>query len=308
MQREISPDDDGMTQLMAVAAEGKLQAVQELIASGADVNETGKWRGTALMYAALNQHAEIVKILLAAGANPLVRTHKGLSALDFAKMGKSKEIISCLKTAVDEHNAVANKKRAERNAEANKKRARFGLAIDFGELTPTWGERVVQFILWLSCFVDAFVILLLVTGKEPLGWTIFISGVTSAGITYASGSIVLPRVRARLRMENEYAAEMKRSKENPDISSETDYSDDTTNEYSQASTKGDREHTWYEILGVSPTATLDQIKKAYRDKIVQYHPDKVTNLGPELKEVALRMSQKINSAYSQAKELRQGSG
>ena len=86
-----------------------------------------------------------------------------------------------------------------------------------------------------------------------------------------------------------------------------DNSAGTGDEYTQPSTAKDREQTWYEILGVSSTATLDQIKKAYREKIVQYHPDKVVKLGPELKELALRMSQEINSAYRQAKTLRRDS-
>jgi DnaJ-domain-containing protein 1 len=53
----------------------------------------------------------------------------------------------------------------------------------------------------------------------------------------------------------------------------------------------------YRIFGISPEMSDAEMRKAHIGKIKQYHPDKVEHLGPELKEVAERMSKRMNAAW-----------
>jgi hypothetical protein len=53
----------------------------------------------------------------------------------------------------------------------------------------------------------------------------------------------------------------------------------------------------YEILGVAPGASRDQIHAAYRVAVQQYHPDKVAHLGVELQALARKKFIEIQAAY-----------
>ncbi len=55
----------------------------------------------------------------------------------------------------------------------------------------------------------------------------------------------------------------------------------------------------YDILGVSPSATQNEIKTAYRKLASQYHPDKVAHLGEELQKLADQRFKEIQHAYEQ---------
>lgn len=58
----------------------------------------------------------------------------------------------------------------------------------------------------------------------------------------------------------------------------------------------------YAILDISPDCDLAAIRKAYKQKISEYHPDKVALLGDKLKKLAVEESKMINAAYETLKK------
>ncbi|MCQ2179324.1 MAG: TerB family tellurite resistance protein [Bacteroidales bacterium] len=60
----------------------------------------------------------------------------------------------------------------------------------------------------------------------------------------------------------------------------------------------------YTVLEISPDATDEEVKKAYRSMAMKNHPDKVANLGPEVQKAAQEKFQKIQAAYETIKRER----
>jgi DnaJ like chaperone protein len=57
----------------------------------------------------------------------------------------------------------------------------------------------------------------------------------------------------------------------------------------------------FEVLGVAPNASIDEIKKAYRKLVVENHPDRVANLGPELVKLAEEKFKAVQRAYEEVR-------
>ena len=60
----------------------------------------------------------------------------------------------------------------------------------------------------------------------------------------------------------------------------------------------------YTALEIEPTATDDEVKKAYRRMAMKYHPDKVANAGEAVRQQATEKFRAINEAYEHIKTLR----
>jgi ankyrin repeat protein len=90
----------GAPPLVACAQRGAVPAVQLLIARGADVNAKDTWRGqTPLMWAAAENHADLIKVLLAGGAAVDARSNGNFTALMFAVRQDAREAVRLLVAA-----------------------------------------------------------------------------------------------------------------------------------------------------------------------------------------------------------------
>jgi DnaJ like chaperone protein len=57
----------------------------------------------------------------------------------------------------------------------------------------------------------------------------------------------------------------------------------------------------WEVLGLVPTASVEEIKNAYRQLTLQNHPDRVANLGPEFVKVAEEKFKAVQEAYEEVR-------
>ncbi len=60
----------------------------------------------------------------------------------------------------------------------------------------------------------------------------------------------------------------------------------------------------YKILEIEPTASDEEVKKAFRNMAMKYHPDKVGHLGEDFKKVANEKFGKVQLAYDRIRKER----
>lgn len=86
------------TALMLAAGNGHSDVVRLLAEAGADVDEVEITRGwTALIWAAQRGHVDTVAELLALGARSDTRDEQGRTALDWAHLGRHQQIVALLR-------------------------------------------------------------------------------------------------------------------------------------------------------------------------------------------------------------------
>ncbi len=53
----------------------------------------------------------------------------------------------------------------------------------------------------------------------------------------------------------------------------------------------------FTTIGVSPGATFDDVRAAWRERLAEYHPDRFATAGAKIKQLALSESQRLNAAF-----------
>jgi ankyrin repeat protein len=92
------PTSRCLTPIVAAAEANQVEAVQLLLARGANVNKRLRRGQTALMFASYHGDTEMVRVLLSSGADPNV-VCEGESALSWAKQNGHAEIVNLLVAA-----------------------------------------------------------------------------------------------------------------------------------------------------------------------------------------------------------------
>lgn len=95
------------------------------------------------------------------------------------------------------------------------------------------------------------------------------------------------------QIKNRVTANFEKLKE--DINNQAN--NNSSNQSSNNSTK--KVFCPYNTLNISQNANQDEIKKAYKKMIREYHPDKVEHLGDDLKELANNKIRDIQRAYEE---------
>ena len=60
--------------------------------------------------------------------------------------------------------------------------------------------------------------------------------------------------------------------------------------------KGDSLEDAYKVLEIEPTASDEEVRKAYRSLVLKHHPDRVATLGEDIRKAAEEKLQLINDA------------
>ncbi len=139
----------------------------------------------------------------------------------------------------------------------------------------------------------------------PLDARLFYANAVAAGFAVAAAALFYLLRRARLRRdyELEICAFEDLACSDPlrpaEPLPEEDRAAFDQSQWTEAN-ENDPNETWFAVLGLSPTATIEDVRNAYKTLIKQNHPDRVHDMAPVFRALAEAETKKINAAYRQA--------
>jgi hypothetical protein len=138
----------------------------------------------------------------------------------------------------------------------------------------------------------------------PLDARLFYANAVAAGFAIAAAALFYLLRRARLRRdyELEICAFRDLANSDPCRPAEPSPEDQAAFDPSQwtEANENDPNDTWFAVLSLSPTATIEDVRGAYKTLIKQYHPDRVHGMAPVFRALAEAETKRINAAYRQA--------
>jgi DnaJ like chaperone protein len=77
---------------------------------------------------------------------------------------------------------------------------------------------------------------------------------------------------------------------------------ESSNEEQNGTVANESPNNPFHILEISKDASIEEIRSAYRERMKEYHPDKVAGLGKDIRELAENKAKAINAAYEELVE------
>ena len=146
---------------------------------------------------------------------------------------------------------------------------------------------------------------LIVSGKNPLTWypldaRIFYANAAAAILAAASAPafLLLRWLSLRRRYSFEFCALKEFAYGDPNRVIEQLKAD---GEIPPADINGEEsDESWFNVLGLSHSAAVEEVKEAYKALIKQNHPDRVHGMAPAFMHLAETQTKKLNAAYRYA--------
>jgi len=108
----------------------------------------------------------------------------------------------------------------------------------------------------------------------------------------------------RVELSREYRMQLRLCKQfaaaDPDRLVQELYSEDASGTPLEPSDRITLERTCFDVLGLSPVATIEEVKEAYRERVKQNHPDRVQGMSTAFTALAETETKKLNAAYQEA--------